>query len=250
MNGLSVPLAADEVHVWRIALDPGGIDPAMGMDLLDAGERERAARFRFDRHRRRFVLRRAALRRILARYAGQPAAALAFEVNAWGKPALRTPGGCAAPVAFSLSHSHERALLAVGGAGALGIDIEWRDPDNATVEVARQFFAPAEVAELERLDPARRVAGFFDCWTRKEAYIKAHGMGLSIPLDAFAVTLTPGAPPRIVAAHDPADDPARWRMRSLDACEGYAAALMTPATVARITMLDFDWNAAETDARE
>lgn len=179
---------AGAVDVWRIGLDA----PRPGhLDLLSPAERERADRFRFDAHRQRFVTGRAAVREILAGYVGIAPGELRFGYGRQGKPHLAEHP----EVHFNLSNTDRLALLAVGSA-PLGIDVE-DDPAVADLVVAEHFFTPDELTELEALPPAGRPLGFLTCWTRKEAYLKAKGGGLSAPLDAFAVSLTPGAAPKI-----------------------------------------------------
>jgi 4'-phosphopantetheinyl transferase len=153
--------------------------------LLDPAEQARAAQFRFDRDRRRFIVRRAALRRTLAAETGEAPRAVRYLPDAFGKLALAGGGG----PAFSVSRSRETALIVTGGAARIGCDLEWRDPALASPAIARRFFAPDEIAALEALPPEAWLSGFFDCWTRKEAYVKALGRGLSHPLDSFTVSV-------------------------------------------------------------
>lgn len=150
------------------------------LGLLDAPERARADRFRFERDRRRFILRRGVLRVLLAQRSGDAPARLRFARGARGKPALH-----GTDLRFSASHSHGVALYAFAWGVELGCDIERRDGRIDAAVMARALFAPGEVAEVERLPPDRRRTGFFRCWTRKEAYVKALGVGLSHGLEGF-----------------------------------------------------------------
>ena len=186
-------LDADEVHAWLIDLDapaPGDRPPT---EYLSDDEHARAARFRFDDHRRRFATARGLMRWLLAHYTGSDPAALRFGHGPAGKPALLA-APAAADLAFNLSHSGGHALLGVARGMALGVDIESvrAVPDSASI--ASSLFATAEVQALQALPLPRRSEGFFACWTRKEAYVKALGGGLSVPLDGFEVSVDPDAP--------------------------------------------------------
>jgi len=183
--------------------------------LLDADERARAARFRFARDRRRFVVRRGRAREWLAEEIGGNPAQLSFSVSAHGKPELR--GG----PHFSLSHSGETMMLAISDA-ALGCDIEAVDPALDWPPLARTFFSPAENAALATLAPGPARTAFFACWSRKEAFVKALGSGLSYPLDAFTVSVTEHA--AIVSGGE------GWQAQPVTSPQGYRAALVVSAT--------------------
>lgn len=203
------------LDAWLFDLDPAPADLARLADLLDAGERNRAARFRFERDRQRFVARRGQLRRLLARYLDRPAAAIAFTTNAYGKPALHDADGWH----FNLSHSGGLGLCVVDRI-EIGCDLERRDPRLADRATAVRFFAPAEVAALDALPPEQWTEGFFNCWTRKEAYVKALGLGLSCLLDSFVVTLAPAAPAALLTASP------GWAIHAFTPAPGYHAAIV------------------------
>jgi 4'-phosphopantetheinyl transferase len=206
------------IDVWRIALSPA-TDLDASFALLDAEEQVRAQRFRFPEHRRRFIVAHAAVRRILAQRLDSTPAAIEYVRNVHGKPFLKDR---AAPV-FSLSHSHELALCAVAGAGELGVDIEHcRELQHA--DLAQRFFSADEANALAALPADHQADGFFACWSRKEAYIKAKGLGLSLPLDAFAVSIDEEAVLRY-SHHDPEDE-TRCRLWEVPVALGYRAALV------------------------
>jgi 4'-phosphopantetheinyl transferase len=190
--------------------------------LLDDAERTRAARFRFARDRDRFIARRGQLRLLLAEHGAGDPAAIRYTENAYGKPALADRPD----LRFNLSHSAGLALCAVATGGEVGCDIEWRDPELADAQVAKRLFGPGEWSAFEALPAAQRTAGFFNCWTRKEAFIKAIGLGVSHPLDSFEVTLVPGDPARIVSGGD------GWGLASFEPAPGYQAALVAPGNIA------------------
>lgn len=218
-------LAADHVHVWHIALAQGHGEVRRLSALLSPDEAERAARFHFERDRRRFAVGRAALREILAEYAGVPAADLRFAYAAHGKPALTAPRS-AAGLRFNLSHSDEVGLCAVSLRREIGIDVERIRPLDDLDQLADQLFSPRERAALGRLTGPARVAGFFNAWTRKEAFVKALGEGLSHPLERFDVSLAPDAPARLERIDGDAERASRWWLSAVDAGGEYTAAVV------------------------
>jgi 4'-phosphopantetheinyl transferase len=211
-------LQPGQVDIWRIALD---LPPATVKSLdsvLSADERERAARFRFPGGTERYTVAHGCLRHILARYLDCDPKQLCFSTNEYGKPALQGYN-----LEFNLSHSGERALVAVSLARRVGVDVEHIRPDLELIKTADRFFSQNEVTELMALPPHQHQIAFFNCWSRKEAYIKALGLGLSLPLDSFDVSL---ADPAILRATRPDEaEAARWRLLSLEVEPGYTAAV-------------------------
>ena len=175
----------NEVLVWTFDLD--AIDPVAVTQVLSIDERDRAARFRFDIHRERYIAGRAALRYALAAVTGATPAELEFAYGPHGKPELRAGNSAY----FNLSHSENRAILGVTRAAPVGVDIERVNHERGGPEIARRFFAPEEIAELERMSGAAYTAGFFECWARKEAVLKAVGTGIAGGLSSFAVPTGP-----------------------------------------------------------
>ncbi|NUM68443.1 4'-phosphopantetheinyl transferase superfamily protein [candidate division KSB1 bacterium] len=201
------------LHVWRISLDqPSSLRDSL-QDALSADERERADRFVFAKDRERFVVARAALRDIISRYLHVAAGDIRFEYSEFGKPGLARLHQ--SNLQFNLSHSNGVALLALTLTRRLGIDVEFLRPVNDFEQIARRFFSANESATLFRLPAAQQPLAFFTCWTRKEAYIKAIGEGLSHPLEHFDVSLAPDQPAALLAT----------RPHSLTAGAGYVAAL-------------------------
>jgi len=212
----------DEVHVWRAALDRDDSEVERLWAALTPDERERAQRFHFDRDRRRFVVARGVLREILGRCLVLAPALIRFAYNEYGKPSLREDAG---GLRFNASHSAGAALYACTRGREVGVDIELLRDDFASFEIAERFFSPAEVRSLGSLPAHQRTQGFFNCWTRKEAYIKALGQGLSHPLDSFTVSLAPGEPARLISTDKDPRAAARWSIVNLKPFQGYAAAL-------------------------
>lgn len=160
--------------------------------LLSPEESERADRYRFRRDRHRYIARHGILRWLLARYLGDKPEALRFTVNAYGKPAIAERA-----IDFNLSHSHGMALFAFSRDIAVGCDIEFHDLRFLAENIPERFFSQAEMNVLRACTASEKIRAFFDCWTRKEAYIKARGVGLSLPLDSFDVSLAPVAQPAL-----------------------------------------------------
>jgi 4'-phosphopantetheinyl transferase len=222
------------VQVWRISL---ATSPAGSRALLSADERERASRFQFARDRERFVTAHAALRRVLAEPAGCAPERLVFGYTAHDKPFLIGPG---ADLSFNLSHSHELALVAVTRGRAIGVDVEHHRAGVELESVARTSFSAAERRALLALPPHEREAAFFRGWTRKEAYLKARGEGLSMPLDRFSVSLDANEDVRFEP--DEPDERGRWEIRSLAIDPGYSAALSVSAPCPPIVVMARIWD--------
>lgn len=230
LGGPERPLLRDgEAQVWRAGLEPG--EPALRRlwEVLSTDERQRADRFHFQRDRGHFVAARGGLREILGRYTGATPQSLRFSYDSFGKPSLSDPPpGVAAggtPLHFNVSHSGGVALYAVAAGREVGVDVERVREDFAGLDIARNFFSPHEVAALSALPAEERPTAFFDCWTRKEAYIKARGLGLSHPLHLFTVSLTPGRPAALLRTDDDPQEASRWSLAELFPGEGYRAAL-------------------------
>jgi 4'-phosphopantetheinyl transferase len=225
---LSPSLETGAVHVWRVALDQPDDKLDRFRRTLEPDELDRASRFHFEEHRRHFIVARGFLRSVVARYLKTQPESLRFSYGAYGKPGLASEH----VLRFNLSHSHEVALLAVGLKAELGVDVEHIRADFASEEIARRFFSRAEVDVFNALPKEEQVAAFFRCWTRKEAYIKAIGKGLSQALDAFDVTLAPDVQPALLRVEG--DDASRWLLRNVDVGEGYAGALAVERPVAEV----------------
>jgi 4'-phosphopantetheinyl transferase len=213
----------DDVHVWLVPLRcaAGMVERCAG--LLSADERARAERFYFERDRRRSVRARAALRAVLGGYLAVDPRDLAFSYGGHGKPALG--GRLAGTLTFNVSHSEEIALIAVGAHGDIGVDIEAVRRLDDRDDLAFRMFSAEESSTLAALHEEHRDVAFFTCWTRKEAYVKAVGDGLALPLDCFTVTFLRGEAPRLTV-HDEEGSP-NWVVHPLPPVDGYAAALVT-----------------------
>ena len=214
-----VPALERTVHVWAVQLDDARVDLDCGRELLSPDERERAARFHFEQHRRRYLIAHIALHRILSRYLQIAPARLYFELGGNGKPKL-PPALESGGIEFNLSHSNEMALLAVNRIGEVGVDIEYLKPGFKFEEIAERFFTAREAAALRGLPSELQRQAFFKCWTCKEAFLKAKGTGLSGQLDEVEI---------ILAANDRVEiraDVPGWFLAALNSIDTYEAALV------------------------
>jgi 4'-phosphopantetheinyl transferase len=215
-------LSANEVHVWQAKLDDhdaGGL-----RDLLAADEIARADRFHFAKDRNHYIVARALLRKLLAAYLEINAEAVRLSYAEKGKPFLTDPAQ--STLKFNVAHSHGLALYAFSPGREVGIDLEFIKEDLESEEIAERFFSPREVQVLMTIPAHLRKRAFFDCWTRKEAYIKARGEGLSMPLDQFDVSFAPGEPAALLRNDQEPVEVARWTMRNMTMPLGYVAALV------------------------
>lgn len=252
----ALPLAAADIHLWladyQQVTDPGHLHAMR--ELLCEAEREREAAFRFADDRLRYRVTRAMLRTVLSRYAGVAPAAWEFALNPYGRPELAArhelPG-----LHFNLSHTRGLIALAVGCSREIGVDVEHLAERPAPLDIAEHFFSPAEAAALAALPQARRAERFFEYWTFKEAYIKARGMGLSLPLNRFSMQFDGAHLAGMTADAALDEDPGRWRFWQCRPAPHYLLALCAaggagPAprvTVRRLTPgfdaipADIDW---------
>ena len=183
ISGVRIP--SGELHLWTIDLDAAG-DSADASAQLSGSERERAAAFKFERDRSRYVSAHVALRRILSRYAGVPPEAIRYGSGPQGKPYLDQ-----APeergIAFNLTHSEGFAMVAVAWKREVGVDLECLRPRPDVLPIASHYFHGREIDYLRQVPASAASDAFLRLWTMKEAYIKCVGMGLSLPLDSFSV---------------------------------------------------------------
>jgi 4'-phosphopantetheinyl transferase len=240
-----ISLTGDAIHVWPLGLDVSAARLATLQAWLHGDERRRADRFRFQRHRDRFVAGRGQLREVLARYLDAAPRTLEFRYGREGKPRLTGERS----LRFNLSHCEDQALLAVARDREVGVDVEWIRPDFECEQIAARFFSPAETAALRASPASARASVFFAIWTRKEAFVKAKGGGLSIPLADFDVSADLSGPVRLLrTAWDPSEA-RRWTLRTLETLPGFAAALAVDDPAAPLPRL-FDEQVQDRDEEE
>ena len=217
-------LKTPEVDIVGVRLDQPAEFSAVLWQLLSRDERERAGKFHYAQHRQHYVVARASLRRLLAERLHVAPRAIELVETKYGKPQLAPVHG-APDIEFNLSHSGIIALYAFTRACAVGVDVELIREVPDVDDLAEHFFSVTEAALLRALPVDRRSLAFLACWTRKEAFIKALGLGLSCPLDAFDVTIDSDAPARITRIEKRIDTVANWTMQAFTPYHGYIAAV-------------------------
>jgi 4'-phosphopantetheinyl transferase len=225
--------AGNEVHVWRASLDLDSNKLFCLEETLGQDERARAERFNSERARNHFVAARGILRNLLGRYLESPPQSIQFCYGSNGKPSIsRSTAGH--PLRFNLSHSHGLVLIGITHKREIGMDVELIRPEVAGEEIARRYFSQKEFEELSRLPMGMKAAGFFRCWTRKEAYIKARGEGLSIPLKSFSVSLEDSVQEVLRSP-----DHMEWCLQSLEPQSDYAGAVVAEGNEMQVRYLNW-----------
>jgi 4'-phosphopantetheinyl transferase len=220
------PLALpdDEVQLWRVDLDAVRVHESRWQKILSSDESARASRFRSPADRQRFAASRALLRTILGRYLVTDPTGLSFSYSQKEKPSLG-PVQAGSGVTFNISHSGGVALFAFTRRREIGVDVEQVRRDFDLEAIARRFFSAHEQKQLAALPEEERFGAFFRCWTRKEAYIKATGEGLSLPLHQFDVSIAAGESDALLATRPDESEAALWSLREIPSGPGYVAAL-------------------------
>ncbi|MFN2529798.1 MAG: 4'-phosphopantetheinyl transferase superfamily protein, partial [Pyrinomonadaceae bacterium] len=218
-------LGETDVHVWRVDLNQPAAMIEHCRELLSKDEQARANRFHFESDRQHFIVARGFLRAILASYLEISAQAIQFSYASHGKPELANSYSHELPLNFNLAHSGSFALYGVTRMGEIGVDLEHIRSDFTGDDIARRFFSSNEVGCLTSLPADVRHEAFFNCWTRKEAFLKAKGTGLSLPLDQFDVTLAPAEPAALLLTRWDETEATRWSLKSIDVAPGYVAAV-------------------------
>lgn len=217
-------LEKNEVHVWRASLKLPGPEVQALHHSLTKEELERADRFHFQRHRAHFIVARGLLRTILSRYLKIEPRRLRFRYGPKGKPELAGDTSRRG-LRFNISHSHGLALYAVTDDRQIGVDVERIRPDVTGEKIAERFFCPREAATLRELPAEVRQQAFYTCWTRKEAYLKAIGKGITLRLDQFEVSVTPGEPAVLLSINGDPKEASYWSLKELAPEPGYVGAL-------------------------
>jgi 4'-phosphopantetheinyl transferase len=226
-------LAPGEVHVWRLDLNVPATQVSELNRTLDDDERARGARLAFDADRSHFISAHSFVRRLLGSYLGLTPEAVRYDRAPRGKPHIRvSPRDTNLPLRFNLSSSDDTALLAVSLNREVGVDIEKIRSERDCIGIAERFFSPRETATLRRLGSQERTPAFYRCWTRKEAYVKATGDGMFLPLNSFVVPVGPPDLPLASERPDPVFSSVgeagqrRWKMIGVPEIAGFAAALV------------------------
>lgn len=231
-------LQSEQVEIWRVWLDLS-TDPGRPFQtVLSSDEKQRAAAFVFPRDRNRFVLAHGYLRNILARYLHCGPGTLTFSTNDYGKPVLQDHR-----LEFNLSHSGAYGLIAVSRQCVVGVDVERIRQEMEFEDLARRFFSQREYSELMDVPRDQRSTAFFTCWTLKEAYIKAHGLGLSLPLDSFDVAFVPNEGSVLRATRPDPTEASRWTLLSFEVDSEYTGALAVESRASEISY--WNWTAMQ-----
>jgi 4'-phosphopantetheinyl transferase len=235
-------LPEDEVQLWRIDLEAIRSDESRWQRTLSQDELTRASRFHFPHDRQRFVASRAWLRTILAGYLATNPSALTFSYSTKEKPSLATEHG-GSDITFNVSHSGGIAMMAFSRGRELGVDVEQVRTDFDVEAISRRFFSAHEQKQLAALPTERKFEAFFRCWTRKEAYIKATGDGLSLPLHQFDVSVAAEDCDALISTRPDPSEATLWSLREVPAGKGYVAALCVGSRQWRLK----DWSGKTAD---
>jgi 4'-phosphopantetheinyl transferase len=229
--------STNDIHIWRLSLEALSFLKPHLERFLAPDERERSARFIFDKDRKRYIIGRGALRIILGSYLKIQPEKIRFVYGLYGKPMLYTKN-LRSIVHFNLSHSNNMALVAIARDAEIGVDIEYVRPLPDAEEIAERFFSTEEFAAFRSIPPAKKLNAFYKCWTRKESFIKAIGNGLSQSLHSFQVSLAPGEPARLISIDNDKKKAAEWTIWDLMPSEGYAAAFAVKLKDLKLTCID------------
>lgn len=234
----SESLKGDQVHLWKISLKADNIDIQEYFGLLSRAEKDQTTKFYFIEDRNRFIIRRGVLRVLLSRYLNNSPEFIIFELGEFNKPQLAIAGNDA-KINFNLSFSKNLALIGVTLAKNIGVDIEFMENKKDLEAISKRYFSTGEIQELSRLPKDKFLEGFYNCWTRKEAFIKGVGQGLQFPLDKFVVSLIPGEPTRLLQVEDNLQEPSKWTIVSIFPASGFAAAVAVEGKDFEVEFLEF-----------
>ena len=227
-------LSTSSIHIWQfpLTISDGSLDNFA--TLLSEDERIRAARFRFEKDARRFTVARATVRTILGSYFKVSDRDLRFDYSRHGKPALADD---TTDIRFNVSHSSDLAMLAVTRGRDVGVDLEITRDDVEIDQLTTRFFSEHECAALREISNTQRLRAFFRCWTSKEAFLKAQGIGLSRSLESFDVEVNPKLSARLLATRPNAEEAEHWSLHDVPTGENYAAAVAWEDSIAEIKIL-------------
>jgi 4'-phosphopantetheinyl transferase len=232
-------LAGNEVHVWAALLNVAPAALKKFGATLSKSEKDRAAKFRFDKHRNRFIAGRGLMRTALGRYLQIHPGKLDFVSSKRGKPQLSSEFA-GADLHFNLAHSEELGLLAITRIGALGVDIERVRRITDVDDLVVRFFSKRESALFQKLALPEKPTAFFNLWTRKEALLKATGQGIGMALNAVEVSFLPGDPARLLAIAGDAHVASGWSLQELAPAAGYVGATAVQAPIVRLQCWKWD----------
>lgn len=236
-------LNEEEAHVWRADLELDECFQSSFLKFLSPDEKKRASRFRFARDNRNFIVARGILRSLIGKYLKINPAEISFHYSEFGKPCIADNHS----LQFNISHSQNIALFAFTKKLNVGVDVEFVNPDIEVKDIAAKFFSPNEVMNLLSLPEKEQTLGFFNCWTRKEAFIKAVGEGLSFPLDKFEVSLEPDKPAKLLATDWEPKAVSKWSIHSMSPGTKFVGSLVIEGQVNQVKF--WNWQRSWVDAR-
>jgi 4'-phosphopantetheinyl transferase len=223
-------LSDEEAHIWRADLKANECFQSSFLKLLSPDEKNRAQKFRFAKDNRNFIIARGILRSLIGKYLEINPAEISFQYSEFGKPGIADNN----TLQFNISHSQNMALFAFTTKFNVGVDVEFVNPDIEVKDIAAKFFSTNEIMNLLALPEKQQALGFFNCWTRKEAFIKAVGEGLSFPLDKFEVSLEPNKPAKLLATDWQPDAVSKWSIYSMSPGENFVGSLAIEGLVEKV----------------
>lgn len=220
-----IHLSDEDIHIWKVPLKFDKLDDKDLQRHLSKEEEEKSNKFLFRKDRKHYILTHGLLRIILARYLDQEPYQIHYTYSIYGKPGLKNNQDDRM-LSFNMSHSAGTAIYAVTRNRNIGIDIERIVKDFPCEEIAERFFSPREYNELLKVKAGfLRERAFFSCWTRKEAYIKARGVGFSMPLDEFDVSVSQNMPVQLIVDREDRNEKSQWTLMNINSAPGYVSAL-------------------------
>lgn len=225
-----IRLSENDVHVWQSDLSPEKSLETSLFSILSTNEKKRAGRFRFKQDRTNFIAARAILRLLLGKYLRKNPEKIVFEYGEFGKPTVSGQNG----LQFNISHSGGLGLFTFTRKNLIGVDVELIKTEIELKEIAERFFSQNEFKALSQMPVEEQPQAFFNCWTRKEAFIKAVGDGLSFPLDKFEVSMAPKDPAQLLATHWDPEERSKWSLFSLKPQKGFAGAIAVKGQVEKL----------------
>lgn len=233
LSSFAEQLRAKTVHLWIVSLDVSESCVLSMRQLLSADELVKSDRFYFERDRTHYTVCRGVLRELLSRYLNIPACELVFSYGTHGKPVIQMGHN---QVHFNVSHSAGLAIIGVTKGQHIGVDVEHIRPGLDTMSIAQRFFSTFEFTQLKMLPEELRQEAFFACWTRKEAFIKARGDGLSLPLENFDVSIDPREQPQLLAVRSLAEEVSEWYMYQMQPQPNYISAIAVKGLMSEVSV--------------
>lgn len=227
-------LREKEAHIWRADLELNDCFQSSFLKLLSNDEKNRAHKFRFSKDRQNFITARGILRSLIGKYLKINPAEITFRYNEFGKPGISNNNH----LHFNISHSQNLALFAFTNNFNVGVDVEYVNPNIEAKDIAKNFFSANEIIKLLALPEKQQALGFFNCWTRKESFIKAVGEGLSFPLNKFEVSLEPDKPAQLLATDWDPKAISNWSIYSMSPGANFVGSLAIEGLVEKVKF----WN--------